>query len=152
MRSVGQKQLHAAGPHIGRLREGALHADLRAWFQQPGDRMEVPVDGYVIDLVRGETLVEFQTGGFSALRRKLPALLQRHAVHLVTPIAVARHILKIDAAGELLSQRRSPKRGRIEDIFAELVSIPEVLNHPRFSLEVVLVVCSFTVIRTNVAA
>ena len=101
--------------------------------------MEVPVDGYVIDLVRGETLVEFQTGGFSALRRKLPALLQRHVVHLVTPIAVARHILKIDAAGELLSQRRSPKRGRIEDIFAELVSIPAVLNHPRFSLEVVLV-------------
>ncbi len=106
--------------------------------------MEVPVDGFVIDLVRGdrvrgETLVEFQTGGFSALRRKLPALLERHAVHLVTPIAVARHILKVDSSGELLSQRRSPKRGRVEDVFAELVSIPTVLNHPRFTLEVVLV-------------
>ena len=106
--------------------------------------MEVPVDGYVIDLVRsdrtnGELLVEFQTGGFSALRRKLPALLERHAVHLVTPVAVARHILKVDPSGELLSQRRSPKRGRVEDIFAELVSIPALLSHPRFTLEVVLV-------------
>jgi hypothetical protein len=126
-------------PRIGLLREGALHADLRAWFQRPGDRLEQPVDGYIVDLVRDDLLVEFQTSGFSALRRKLPVLLQRHCVRVVTPVAVSRNILKVDGTGELLSQRRSPKRGRIEDIFAELSSIPELLNHPRFALEVVLV-------------
>ena len=128
-----------APPQIGRLREGALHADLRAWFFQPGDQLEQPVDGFVIDLVRGELLVEFQTGGFSKLRRKLPVLLQRHAVRLVAPVAVARYILKVDDTGELLSQRRSPRRGRVEEIFAELASIPALLKHPLFTLEVVLV-------------
>jgi len=126
-------------PKIGLLREGALHAELRAWFQRPGDRLEQPVDGFVVDLVRDDLLVEFQTGGFFALRRKLPVLLERHCVRVVTPAAVSRHIVKVDATGELLSRRRSPKRGRIEDIFAELASVPTLLNHPRFALEVVLV-------------
>ena len=126
-------------PRIGLIREGALHAELRAWFQRPGDRLEQPVDGFIVDLVRDELLVEFQTGGFSALRRKLPVLLERHCVRVVTPVAVSRHIVKVDATGELLSRRRSPKRGRVEDIFAELTSIPTLLNHPRFALEVVLV-------------
>lgn len=126
-------------PHIGTLREGALHADLRAWYERRGDRLEVPLDGYVIDLVRDGQLVEFQTGGFSPLRRKLPALLARHDVRVVVPIVVHRFILRMDDSGELMSERRSPKRGRIEDVFAQLVSIPELLLHPRFTLEAVLV-------------
>jgi len=126
-------------PHIGTLREGALHADLRAWYRTRGDRVEVPVDGFVVDLVRDGELVEFQTGSFAPLRRKLPALLTRHHVHLVVPIAVHRFILRMADSGEVSSERRSPKRGRIEDVFGPLVSIPDLLAHPRFSLEVVLV-------------
>jgi hypothetical protein len=130
-------------PHIGTLREGALHADLRAWYRARGerqdDRLEVPVDGYVVDLLRDGQLVEFQTGSFSPLRRKLPRLLTRHRVHVVAPIAVHRFIVRMSDDGEVLSARRSPKRGRIEDVFAALVSIPELLAHPRFSLEAVLV-------------
>jgi hypothetical protein len=126
-------------PHIGTLREGALHADLRAWYQRRGDRLEVPLDGYVIDLVRDGQLVEFQTGSFSPLRRKLPALLSRHPVRLVVPIVAQRFILRMADTGELMSERRSPKRGRIEDVFAALVSIPGLLTHPRFTLEALLV-------------
>jgi hypothetical protein len=124
---------------IGTLREGALHAALRDWYAKDGDRLEVPIDGYVIDLVRGLQLVEFQTGSFSPLRRKLPALLERHRVHLVVPIAHRRYILRMADSGEVLSERRSPKRGRIEDLFAQLVSIPRLLAHPHFSVEAVLV-------------
>jgi len=126
-------------PRIGTLREGALHADLRAWFQRPGDRLEVAVDGYVIDLERDGQLVEFQTGSFSPLRRKLPHLLERHPVHVVVPIAVQRFILRVGDDGELLSRRRSPRHGRVEDIFAQLVSVPGLLAHPRFSVQAVLV-------------
>lgn len=128
-----------SSPRIGTLREGALHAELRNWYRARGDRLEVPVDGYVVDLVRGDQLVEFQTGGFSSLRRKLPTLLTRHPVRVVTPIPVSRFIVRVSDAGEVLSERRSPKRGRIEDVFAQLVSIPELLAHPNFSLEAVLV-------------
>jgi hypothetical protein len=123
---------------IGTLNEGALHAQLKRWYAQPGDRAEHKVDGYVVDLVRGDLLIEVQTGGFAPLRRKLDALLESHPVRLVAPIAASRRIVRVSEDGEVLSSRRSPKRGRIEDVFSRLVSIPSLLAHERFELEVVL--------------
>jgi hypothetical protein len=58
-------------PAIGTLNEGALHAQLKNWYQRPGDRIERVVDGFVVDLVRGGLLVEIQTGSFAPLRHKL---------------------------------------------------------------------------------
>src|SRR3954449_12385398 len=72
---------------VGELREGALHAALKRRLAGPGDRLEVPVDGYVIDVVRGSgELVEVQTGSFSPLRAKLDALLDRHPMRIVHPV------------------------------------------------------------------
>ncbi len=51
---------------IGTLNEGALHAQLKDWYRRRGDRVEQLVDGFVIDLVRGELLVEIQTGSFAS--------------------------------------------------------------------------------------
>ena len=50
---------------IGTLNEGSLHAALKLWYADPGDLVEHPVDGYVIDLVRDDLLIEVQTGGFA---------------------------------------------------------------------------------------
>lgn len=120
---------------IGTLNEGALHAGLKRWLARPGDVFEQPVDGYVIDVVRGDLLIEIQTGGFAPLRRKLADLLERHRVRLVVPIARLRTIQRVDAKGAHLSRRRSPIVGRIEDVFERLVSIPSVVAHERFELE-----------------
>jgi len=50
------------------LREGPLHAAIKAMLAAPGDRLEVPVDRFVIDLIRADgELVEVQTGGFGPL-------------------------------------------------------------------------------------
>jgi hypothetical protein len=126
----------AAG--IGTLREGALHAQLKDWYRQPGDRLEQPVESYVVDLVRGGLLVEIQTGGFAPLRRKLDVLSREHEVRLVAPVAASRRIVRMSDGGEVLSARRSPRRGRVEDVFARLVSIPQLLRRPGFELEVLL--------------
>ena len=72
---------------VGLLNEKPLHASLKAWYAQPGDRFEVQVDGSVIDIVRDELLVEIQTRSFSALKRKLEKLVISHPVRLVFPIA-----------------------------------------------------------------
>jgi hypothetical protein len=40
---------------IGVLREGPLHAAIKAMLAAPGDRLEVPVGRFVIDLVRADT-------------------------------------------------------------------------------------------------
>src|SRR5207248_9124513 len=90
------------------------------------------------DLMRGELLVEFQTGGFAPLRRKLAALAEEHRVRLVAPVAVSRRIVRLSDDGEILSARRSPKRGCPHDVFDRLVSFPALLAHPNFELEVLL--------------
>jgi hypothetical protein len=123
---------------IGTLNEGALHAQLKEWYRRPRDRVEQPVGAYVVDLVRGGLLIEIQTGNFAPLRRKLDELLRTHRVRLVAPVAVTRRIVRVSDDGVVLSARRSPKAGRAEDVFAQLVSIPALLAHERFELEIVL--------------
>jgi hypothetical protein len=71
---------------IGVLREGPLHAAVKAMLAGPGDRLEVPVGRFVIDMVRADgELVEVQTGGFGPLGAKLDALLDRHTSGSCTP-------------------------------------------------------------------
>jgi len=41
--------------------------------------------------------------------------------------------------GGITVRRKSPKRGRLEDLFWELVSIPQLLSNPNFSLEVLMI-------------
>ena len=130
----------ASGTSIGTLRERPLHAALKRWYSQPGDRTEVAVDGYVIDLLRGDLLIEVQTRGFSSMRHKVAALLERgHRVRILLPIAIDTWILKVDDVGTLLSRRRSPRHGATSDAFAELVSVAHLLAHPSLELDLVLI-------------
>jgi hypothetical protein len=125
---------------IGLLNEKPLHAALKAWYARPRDRLEVGVDGYVIDLVRGDLLVEIQTANFAKLKPKLRALTAAHPVRLVYPIAREKWLLKLPKRGRgKPTRRKSPKRGVVEDVFWELVSFPQLLSHPNFSLEVLLI-------------
>lgn len=128
-------------PHIGTLGEKHLHASLKRWYSRPGDRIEVPVDGFVIDLVRGDLLIEIQTRGFSSMKKKVISLLDGgHRIRIVHPIAVDRWIVKVDPDGAAISRRRSPKHGAVTDVFTELVSFPELMGRPRLGVEVVLTV------------
>jgi hypothetical protein len=124
---------------IGVLREGPLHAAVKDLYAQPGDRAEVPVGGYVIDLVRADgELVEIQTGGFSPLGPKLDALLDAHRMRIVCPVAARRRIVRVDEHGQVLSARRSPLRAGVLDVFDRLVSFPSLLAHPNLVVDVLL--------------
>ena len=121
------------------MREGPLHAALKAWLAQPGDRLEVPVGGFVIDLVRADgELVEIQTGSFSPLRSKMDALLDGYRVRIVHPIPSLRRIVRVDADGTVLSARRSPLRPGFFAVFEGLVSFPTLLTHPHLVVELLL--------------
>ena len=123
---------------IGTLNEGSLHSGLKDWYGDPGDLVEHPVDGFVADLVRGDLLIEIQTGGFAPLRSKLEDLTLRHPVRLVTPVAADRTIVRLSVDGEVLSRRRSPKHGHFQDVFARLTSVPTLMERENFELEVLL--------------
>jgi hypothetical protein len=125
--------------HIGTLREKPLHASLKQWYFRPGDQVEVAVGGFVIDLVRDGLLIEVQTRGFSAMKAKTKSLLdQGYRLRIVHPIPVQRAIVRVDADGTVVGRRRSPRHGTPIDVFAELVSIAELLSRPQLELEVVL--------------
>jgi len=129
----------AASPvTIGELREGPLHAALKRFYARPGDIVEAPLGGFVVDILRGERVIEIQTGGFHRMKAKLDALLDRHPMTIVHPLAVERRIVRVDRDGEVLSARRSPLRASALAVCAELVSFPVLLTHPHLTIEVAL--------------
>lgn len=125
---------------IGTLNEKPLHEALKQWYAQSNDKFEVSVDGFVVDIVRDDLLVEIQTRNFAAIRRKLEKLLAHHQVRLVYPIPYEKWIIK-QPYGEdgPVSRRKSPRRGDFEHVFDELVSFPQLLMNPNFSLELLLI-------------
>ena len=124
---------------IGLLNEKPLHASLKQWYARPGDRFEVPVDRFVIDIVRDDLLIEIQTRNFASINSKLCELARSYRVRLVYPIVQEKLIVRLAANDGGRAVRKSPKRGRLEDLFWELVSIPQLLTNPNFSLEVLMI-------------
>ncbi len=124
---------------IGELNEQSLHAGLKALYSCGKYTVEVRVDGFVIDVVRDHDLVEIQTAQFSSIKRKLTTLVEDHPLRLVYPIPQKKWLYKHpkpDWDGP--RRRKSPKRGRVEQVFAELVSFPKLIAHPNFTLDVLL--------------
>jgi len=124
---------------IGSLNEKPLHASLKEWYRHEDDQVEAPIEGFVVDLVRDGLLIEIQTRGFSAMRRKFDRLLDSYSMQLVYPVAAEKWIVKLDGDGCEVSRRRSPKRGIPADVCEELVSFPSLLSHPNFMLQIALV-------------
>ena len=67
-----------ASHNISTLNEKPLHAALKEWYASPGDRFEVPVDGYLVDIMPdllecGVTILNPQDlcNGLDNIRREL---------------------------------------------------------------------------------
>lgn len=137
---LARAQKKISPPHIGTLREKTLHAQLKALFTRPGSRCEQRIDGYVVDILEPDGLiVEIQTANFIKLRTKLARLLEKNRVRLVYPVPGEKTIVYIgEQADEILSRKKSPKRGRVIDAVKELYWIEHQLSVPGFEFEVVL--------------
>jgi hypothetical protein len=122
--------------------EHSLHAQLKSFLAEPGDRLEARVEGRVVDLLRSSgELVEVQTGNLGKILPKVLALAAAgHRVRVVHPVAAEREIRRLDPkTEELLSTRRSPKRGDLYSIFDELVKAPGLIAARNVTVEVLLV-------------
>jgi hypothetical protein len=119
--------------------EQTLHEQLKEVYAKETGEIESTLGDYRVDVVRGDLLIEIQTRSFSNIRDKLRDLAGDYKVRLVHPIAYRKWITKLNKDGKPVSRRKSPKSGRIEDIFYELVYMPKLLSNSNFELEVVLV-------------
>ena len=120
--------------------ESSLHESIKLAYSRPGDLLEEQVGEYVIDIIRRNLLIEIQTANFSSIKTKLKTLVEDHKVRLVHPISKMKWIVRTDTDGETeLSRRKSPKKGRLEDLFNELVYLPGLMSNTNFSIEILYV-------------
>ncbi len=117
--------------------EKSLHAALKTWYAGDDGAVEVPVDGYIVDVVRDGQLIEVQTGSFATIKAKVTALSANHRLLLAYPVALETWLVRPAGAGERPSRRKSPKRGSALALFMELVSFPGLVANPNFAVEVV---------------
>jgi hypothetical protein len=136
------KDIVAEFSGINLYAEMSLHAQLKSYLASPGDRLEARVEGKVVDLVRsGGELVEVQTGNLGKIVPKVLSLTSAgKRVRVVYPVAAEREIRRLDPkTEELVSTRRSPKRGDLYSVFDELVKATALIASRNVTVEILLV-------------
>jgi len=121
------------------MTEYSLHAGIKERYSVLGGQVEVKVDDFIVDVVKDGLLIEIQTRNLSAIKKKLGKLLLANQVRLVYPIAKVKWIVYVSNSGEFVRKRRSPKKGKIIDLFIEMVHLSDLINDKNFSFEVLLI-------------
>lgn len=125
---------------IGTLQEKTMHGVLKNYYESNIDNQEVALLGYVADIFRDGNVIEIQTGNFGKLRDKLSVFLSSYKVKIVYPIPYEKYLTVINSeSGEILSRRKSPKKGNVYEGFKELYRIKQYLDHENISIDFVLV-------------
>lgn len=122
------------------LNESSLHKSLKTLYCTIYDgQTEVKADGHIYDiLTKKENVIEIQTKNLSKLLPKILDTIEKgRNIKLVHPVVITNRIILYDEEGNKISNRKSPKKGSIYDIFSELTGIYPVLLNPHFSLEIV---------------
>ena len=120
---------------IGTLSEKTVHAVLKEYYGGGEENKEIPLGGFVADVVSEDGVIEIQTRALYRLDRKLEALLPLCRVTVVYPIEARKYLLDIDPdSGELISKRLSPKRLKIWHGIAELYGIRKFLGNENLTV------------------
>ncbi len=138
---------------IGQLREKSLHATIKAYLCPDTTCHERPVADMlaedddaargrrVADILLDGEILEVQTGNFYPLREKVAWYLTHTPcrVTVVHPIPAVKYLSWIDpTSGDVVSRRRSPKRGRVQDVARELYWVADFIGNDRFSVRLLL--------------
>lgn len=109
---------------IGTLSEKLLHRTLKYYYEPDPEKHEVPVGSFFADILNECGVTEIQTGSFFHIDRKLGEFLKVCPVTLIAPVVRRKRVIYIDpATGEMTKPRISPKKGRTEQVFRELIHI-----------------------------
>lgn len=122
--------------------ETSLHRELKERYaRSTGGRSEVVLKGFRVDALTADGIVvEVQSGALGPLRPKLKSLLPEHVVQIVKPVVLSRRVIRrARRDGDNLSARLSPKRGRLSDVFDDLVGLARVFPHPNLRVDVLAV-------------
>ena len=125
---------------IGTYMEKTVHMVLKRYYEPDIDYHEVRIDNYVADIYRDGHIIEIQTGNFNKMRGKLESFLPQYKVTIVYPIPHVKYLNWLDDnSREVVSRRKSPRKGCEHLAFKELYSIKMYLKHPNLNLKLVMV-------------
>ncbi|MFA7079905.1 MAG: hypothetical protein WC203_03295 [Candidatus Bathyarchaeia archaeon] len=121
------------------MTEYSLHQEIKKACSISGDKFEVKLGKYIVDILRENLIIEVQTKNFSALKEKLQILTSNHQVRLVYPLVERKWITYVTKNNIVIDRRKSPRKGVLTDVFRELVMIPHLMGRENFSLEVLFI-------------
>lgn len=120
--------------------ETSLHQRMKRMYADDETQIEQRVGRYIIDVIRDDELIEIQFSSLASINRKVKTLLRKHRVRVVKPLVLRKQLVRCAGKGEqVVSRRRSPKRGQLLDIFDELIYFTRVFPHRNLVLEVPLI-------------
>ena len=127
---------------INTYNESSLHNTLKIFYAEKfGGKTEISAEGHIYDILCDDGhVIEIQTKNLSKLAEKLKDALDKgHKVTLVYPLVYRTRIMSTDEEGKLVSNRLSPKKGCIYDIFREITGLTDILLNKNFTLEVITI-------------
>ena len=124
-----------AGERFELYAEKRLHRVLKDFISENKETQEQSVGKYTADVLVGDEIVEIQTKSLRPLLSKLSYYLDEtdYRVSVVHPIVAEKTLIRAEReTGEVLSCKRSPKKGRVFDGLAELYWLSSLLPNERF--------------------
>lgn len=122
---------------INTWNESFLHESLKERYGEPSDILEAPVNGSICDVLHADgSITEIQTAHLSKLRQKVEKLVADRKIRIVYPIAQTLRLETRGSEGELISSRKSPKKGTIFQIFPEITGLYQFFDTGQLTLEI----------------
>ncbi|MDR2522064.1 MAG: hypothetical protein LBC72_05910, partial [Spirochaetaceae bacterium] len=123
---------------IGTTHESALHRELKHMFSAYTGKTEIDIDGFVCDGSKDDgTVFEVQLGSFGPLKRKAEIICEKRRLVILHPVIHTKEIYTFDEHQNLMSRRKSPRKGSEWDVFKALIYAPRLPLIKNISIELV---------------
>ncbi len=136
---INSINLKYQGNVIGVLSEKTLHKTIKNFYEANQLCQEVKIDGYYVDILNGNNIIEVQTKQFNKLVKKINYLLSlnKYKINIVYPVFTNK--IFYNCENNMISEpKKSPKKLKYPEIFYELYKIKTLLNHKDLKITLLL--------------
>lgn len=124
---------------IGIRKEHNLHKVIKYMIDPTGLNHEIKINGKIADVYLDNVIYEIQTKAFNNLRDKLAVFLPDYHVTICYPLIRMKMIHRIDDNGEIISIRKSPKKGKEIESLVEFYKIKNFLNDDNLQIMIFVI-------------
>lgn len=128
---------------IGEYAEKSIHREIKRYLEIDESKHEIPICGYIADIVNENNIIEVQTKSFIRLKDKISTYLENgYNLTIVYPVSIKKSLNWLDPITmNIVETRRLPCRGGIYNIFDELYKIREWVRDSRITFMIITFEC-----------